>query len=73
MKRNIIEQSQSALRDLVGLIPEKDRAGAIGDIMVLERAIYVLDQAIDFKRSVEAKIFHFNADIERKEKENDGS
>jgi hypothetical protein len=59
MARPITEQAESALRDLVGMIPQKDRRHAEEEIATLERAISLLGQALTFQRTIVAQAEQF--------------
>jgi hypothetical protein len=70
LDRRIIEQAQSALRDLYGLVPEKDRRYADDHLKVLERVLRSYSQNIDHMRQVEAAMHHADLEIHRTVKEN---
>lgn len=64
MAHDIMEKSKTALRNLFDAVPQEKRDVAMTDLMTLERALYVLGRAIDFKKQVQAKAFHFERELE---------
>lgn len=63
MARSITEQASSALRDLVGMIPTKDRRHAEEEINTLERAISLLGQALAFQATVAQHADRLSKDV----------
>jgi hypothetical protein len=64
--RKLIEVAQSALRDLYGLVPEKDRGHGIDYLRVLEHALNAYSDTLSRVRQIEAALYHGNRVIENK-------
>ncbi len=58
-----IEEARSALRDIYGLIPEKDRHYATDNVTTIEGLIYKLHCALRYKRQVEAATKGFDEEL----------
>lgn len=63
--RVVIDKAHAALGELCKLIPLENNEAAIGHVMELQRAIYLLGQADDYLRQVANKVYHWDKEVER--------
>lgn len=63
LSKLLIEDAQSALRDLYGLVPVADREAATADLRTLEIALSTLGNFVDGFRKVESVIATVEVDL----------